>query len=112
MWSCGVTKCTYVQIISCGDGDEQVVCDKINKCIFCKLCSLVEINEDLKRFAQVLSSVQHIKLDTNWNCLWNKMPLKWLLNENRTYELDSISSVSRYMINDGNVFGGIKVRLI
>ena len=27
---CGVTKCTYVQIISGGDGDEQVVCDKIN----------------------------------------------------------------------------------
>ena len=58
-------------------------CSEKKKCSFCTLIEQIEKynNYDLKWFENLLSNVQYLQLSDNWPCLWNKIPLKWLLKK-------------------------------
>ena len=68
------------------EGEDNTVvthCSKYNQCSFCQIiCQIDEYNNyDLQWFANILSHVKIINLSNNWPCLWNKIPLKWLLKK-------------------------------
>ena len=78
-------------------------CSKCNQCPFCQIISQIDEynNYDLQWFANILSNVKIINLSNNWPCLWNKMPLKWLLNSDNETPL-SVAATRKIRINNKN----------
>ena len=91
------------------DDDNKIIhCDKNNKCSFCRLVeqaadenNINNCNYDLKWFANMLSNVRDISLSNNWPCLWNKMPLQWLLKGDANTSVNCIRAVDS-SIDDSN----------
>ena len=79
-------------------------CSKYNKCSLCQIISQIDEynNYDLQWFANTLSNVKSIKLSNNWPCLWNKIPLKWLLKTVDNETPLNVGATSTIGINNAN----------
>ena len=61
-------------------------------------------NYDVEWFGNILSSVENLRLNNSWPCLWSKMPLQWLLKFNADSAdgliLEDILTLDRAVIDD------------
>ena len=82
--------------------DRTLHCSKYNKCSFCQIISQIDEynNYDLQWFANILSNVEHIHLSNNWPCLWNEIPLKWLLKKDKVGTNNPLQTVAATNGND------------